>query len=314
MNTKRYSILVVVMLWITWSCNQDQEPPVNPFDGQVVNQDTVSIDIINPEPASIAGIYQNILKPTCANSGCHDGTFEPDYRTLNSAYNTLVNQVPVKNDGLYTYRVDPFNPSKSALMARLKGWLTPSMPIQIEPDSDWPQKKDQFINDIQTWINNGAPDLMGNVRTLQYPAPQLLGAGADLGGQWIARSGETGFLIMPKDATGVRFYFAFQHQELPPQQFGYNKIAFSANPNSFVGAELRDLQILSTPRYERGFYGTNVPFTHFIDLDPSLIFDLGQTQWYFRVYVQDTHNPVTEIPTDNGIFYIKSYMSFRWAE
>ena len=308
------SIWWMVCLWAIISCNQDQEPPDNPFDGQIVNQDTVSIEIINPEPASIAGIYQNVLKPTCANSGCHDGTFEPDYRTLHSAYNTLVNQEPIKNDGNYTYRVMPYNASKSVLMARLKGWLNPSMPIQIEPDSDWPQKKDQYIRDIETWINSGAPDLMGNVRTVNYPAPELVGAGADLGGQWMNRSGETGFLIMPKDATGVRFYFAFQHQDLPPDQFGYNKIAFSGNANSFDGAVQQDLHILVTPRYERGFYGNIVAYTHYMDIDPSVVFDLNQAQWYFRVYVQDTHNPVTEIPTDNGIFYIKSYMSFRWAQ
>ena len=137
---------------------------MNPFDGQVVNQDTVSLHIINPEPNSIAGIYQNVLKPTCANSGCHDGTFEPDYRTLNSAYNTLVYQTPIKNDGNYSFRVEPYNAQGSILMARLRNMVTPSMPIQIEPDSDWPQKKDQYINNIQTWINNGAPDIMGNVR------------------------------------------------------------------------------------------------------------------------------------------------------
>lgn len=314
MKYTQICIALVAMTTLVYSCTTTEDPPVNPFDGQVVNQDTVSIEIINPEPTSIAGIYQNVLKPTCANSGCHDGTFEPDYRTLNSAYNTLVHQAPIKNDGNYTYRVEPFNASKSALMARLKGWLTPSMPIQIEPDSDWPQKKDQYINDIQTWINNGAPDMMGNVRAVNYPAPELLGAGADLGGQWMPRSGETGFLVMPKDATGVRFYFAFHHDDLDPMDLTYNKVSFSANANTFNGAQQMDLQVLSSPRYERGFYGDIVAYTHFIVIDPSQVFDLGQEQWYFRVYVQDAHNPVTEIPTDNGIFYIKSYMSFRWAE
>ena len=306
-------ILLIISLIILHGCEPSEEP-VNPFDGQVVNQDTVGIVITNPEPASIAGIYQNVFKPTCANSGCHDGTFEPDFRTLNSAYNTLVNQVPIKNDGNYNFRVEPYNAQKSTIMARLRGLLTPSMPIQIEPDSDWPQKKDQYINNIQTWINNGAPDMMGNVRTISYPAPELLGAGAALGGAWMSRNGETGHLIMPRDATGVRLYFAFSHETLMPEDLLFNKISFSDNANSFGGATQESLSILDTPRMERGFYGNIVPYTHYIDIDPATTFDLNQEQWYFRVYVQDDQNPVTEIPTDNGIYYIKTYMSFRWAE
>lgn len=305
-------IFIFAALW--WPGCKSEDEPVNPFDGQVVNQDTVGFEIIDPESTSIAGIYQNVLKPTCANSGCHDGTFEPDYRTLNSAYNTLVNQVPIKNDGNYSYRVEPYNAQKSVIMARLRGLLTPSMPIQVEPDSDWPQKKDQYINDIQTWINNGAPDMMGNVRTINYPKPELLGTGATLNDQWMMRSGGSGPIVMPVNATGVRLYFAFRHDALMSQELLYNKISFSANANSFGGSTQRDLQILGSPRYERGFYGEIVAYTHYIDIDPASEFDAGQEQWYFRVYVQDDQNPVTEIPTDNGIYYIKSYMSFRWAK
>jgi hypothetical protein len=291
----------------------DTTEPVNPFDGQTVNQDTVGFEIVNPEPTSFAGIYQNVLKPTCANVGCHDGTFEPDYRTIGSAYNTLVYQVPIKNDGNYTFRVEPFNTQRSAIMARLNGLLTPQMPIQLEPDSDWPEKKAEYISHIQTWISNGAPDITGNIRQANHPAPVLLGAGASENDQWMERSGGTGPLLMPGSATNVRLYFAFGHDELPPQELTYNKIIFSSVPDMIQGAQEMSLQILASPRYERGFYGELVGYTHYIDIDPTG-FDHQAGQWYFRVYVQDEQNPVTEIPTDNGIYYIKNYMSFRWAE
>jgi hypothetical protein len=291
------------------ACNEPDA--VNPFDGQVVNQDTVQLEILDPEPNSIAGIYQNIFKPTCANVGCHDGTFEPDYRTLGSTYNTLVYQVPIKNDGNYTYRVEPYKPETSVIMGRLNNLLTPVMPIQVEPGSDWPEKKDEYIGNIRTWISNGAPDMMGNIRQINYPAPILLGAGAEASGQWMARSGGTGPLIMPA-VTQVRLYFAFKHDELMPEELQYNKIVFSDDANAFGGAE-QSLQILPSPRSERGFFGEFVDFTHYIDINP-MEFDAQQEQWFFRVYVQDDQNPVTEIPTDNGIFYIKSYMSFRWQE
>jgi len=309
----RIVLICIVSFFLLLSGCEKDEDPVNPFNGPVVNQDTVGFVIVNPEPASFAGIYQNILKPTCANVGCHDGTFEPDYRTLGSAYNTLVNQVPIKNDGSYTYRVEPFNPQRSVIMARLNNLLTPQMPFQIEPDSDWPQKKDEYINHIRTWITNGAPDIMGNVRQINYPAPVLLGAGASESNIWMARSGGTGPLIMPDSVSNVRLYFAFRHDELQPQELQYNRIIFSTNPD-VKGAQELPLQILASPRYERGFYGEIVAYTHYIDINPEADFDHNEEQWFFRVYVQDDQNPVTEIPTDNGIYYIKSYMSFQWAE
>lgn len=292
----------------------DKSEPVNPFDGQVVNQDTVGFEITQAEPTSFAGIYHNVLKPTCANVGCHDGTFEPDYRTLGSAYNTLVYQTPIKNDGNYTYRVEPFNPQRSAIMARLHGTLAPQMPIQVEPDSDWPEKKSQYIINIQTWISNGAPDITGNIRQINYPAPVLLGAGATDAGLWIERNGGTGPLIIQNDATDIRLYFAFRHDEISPQEFQYNRIIFSSNPNEPSGALELPLNILGSPRYERGFYGDVVAYTHYIDINPAMDFEQEVPQWFFRVYVQDTQNPVTEIPTDNGIYYIKSYMSFTWSQ
>lgn len=294
------------------ACNEDV--PENPFDGQEIHQDTVSLEIINPEPNSFAGIYHNILKPTCSNVGCHDGTFEPDYRTLGSAYNTLVYQVPIKNDGQYTYRVEPFNSQSSVIVARLKGLLTPAMPFEVEPDSDWPAKKNEYISTIETWINNGAPDIMGNVRQINYPAPVLLGAGGTHSDVWLSREGGTGPIAMPPTGSIVRLYFAFSHEYLMPDQLQYNKVAFSDNPDDFDGALQRPLQILGIPRMERGFYGGFVSYTHYIEINPSAEFDVQVAQWYYRVYIQDDHNPVTEIPSDNGIFYIKSYMSFRWTE
>lgn len=302
-----YGVCLVVVLWS--ACKEDV--PDNPFEGQIAHQDTVDINIVSPEPASIAGIYQNILRPTCANVGCHDGTFEPDYRTLGSAYNTLVYQTPIKNDGNYTYRVEPYQPSRSVLMARLRNQITPAMPIQVDPGSDWPQKMNEYIQHIETWISQGAPDITGSVRQIGYPTPELMGAGMTISDQWVDRLGVTGPIAMPSGTVQCRLYLAFHHDQMDPALFAYNKVAFSSNPNSFAGAIERDLQILATPRMETGFYGNVVAYTHYIDLQPMGDFDVQQDQWYFRAYVQDDQNPVTILPGDNGIFYVKSYMSFR---
>ena len=82
------------------SCTKDEKNPFDDLDN-FPPEDTTQIE--NVDPASFVGLHQNIFKPTCANSGCHDGTFEPDFRTIESSYNTLVLHTIVKNNPAETY-------------------------------------------------------------------------------------------------------------------------------------------------------------------------------------------------------------------
>jgi hypothetical protein len=84
----KYGFWLLAMVGLL-SC-QKNEVPENPFNNYTPNQDTVKFIYQDPDSFSIAGLYTYIFKPTCANVGCHDGTFEPDFRTLESAYNSLV--------------------------------------------------------------------------------------------------------------------------------------------------------------------------------------------------------------------------------
>jgi len=66
------------------SCTKSTGVVDNPYDKIVRNVDTVVTT--EPDPASLEGIHKNIFVKTCANSGCHDGTFEPDFRTAESSF------------------------------------------------------------------------------------------------------------------------------------------------------------------------------------------------------------------------------------
>jgi hypothetical protein len=304
-------IAFYILLIAVFSACQEEDTGINPFDNIVNNQDTVKLNILDADPNSIAGIYQNVLKPTCANVACHDGVFEPDFRTIESAYNTLVFQEPIKNNGDYLYRVEPFKPDASVIIARLENIISPQMPFTVEPDSDWNEKRTEYIQNIKTWIANGAPDIAGNIPTEVYPKPILLGAGAYVNSIWQQRAGGSGALQISRSASIIDFYFSFNHEFLDSEDLTYNKIGFSDNPNNFDSIPLLDLQILQTPLVERGFYGDDVLYTHKISINPNSDIDPNKDLWYFRVYIQDDVNPVTEIPTDNGIYYIKNYMSFE---
>ncbi len=116
------------------------------------------------DPTSIAGLHQNIFLPTCANSGCHDGTFEPDFRTVQSSYNTLVNHPVIKNDAANSFalRVVPGDPEASQLVARVTYDIDGNsgiMPLAVEPDSDYPAMREEYIQNIKDWIAAGAENL-----------------------------------------------------------------------------------------------------------------------------------------------------------
>ena len=290
------------------SCYKEAENAPNPFEEQLVNQDTVNFELLDIDPTSIAGLYQNIFGPTCANVGCHDGTFEPDFRTIESSYHSLVYQTPIKNDGSLTYRVDPGNPNQSALLNRIAGAIPPQMPIEIEPDSEWATKSAEFTQNIRTWIQNGALDLSGNEPQSDYIVPSLLGVVAKLDGELLFRLNGFGPLLIPDSLSTVEMYFAFDPFN-DPESFITNELTLGYGIDEFTEDISMTMEILDNPIGEYGLYGEAIFFTHKVELDFE---NLGLTDdhVFMRVKVQESSRPVIEIPTNEGLYYIKEYMSF----
>lgn len=298
-----------------WSCKEGT--PDNPFDEQPSTVvETPTLEELNP--TSFEGLHANIFKKTCANSGCHDGTFEPDFRTIESAYNTLVYHPIIKNDlqGTYEYRVIPGNADQSQLMARLTFDIDGNsgvMPLNVEPDSDWEAKSADYIKNVRDWIQEGAKDVFGNGPTLGSSLPQMQGVRAR-NTNWFPRAdGGQGALRIPQIITSVDVYFAFSDEETEARDFGENKIRFSQNFDDFENATELSLEVLSSPLNEVGYYGDNVDYTHKISINPHDFTSLGEVA-YFRVYVKDADNPITEIPSNGGAFYIKTYFSLTIIE
>lgn len=153
---KKLTFLLPIIL--LFACNKNAS--TNPFT-EVPDPNGETENPIELEPTSLAGLHQNIFKPTCANSGCHDGTFEPDFRTIEGTYNTLVNHPIIKNDpgNTFTFRVVPGNVEASQLVARVTYDIDGNsgiMPLAIDPDSDYAAKKEEYIQNIKDWISAGA--------------------------------------------------------------------------------------------------------------------------------------------------------------
>ena len=148
----------VISLCTFYACQKDH---VNPYDEQELPDNSLDSNAVNLDPTSFDGLHANIFSKTCARSGCHDGTFEPDFRTIESSYNTLVNHPIIKNDlsGTYEVRVKPGNPGQSVLVARLTFDIDGNsgiMPLIVDTGSDWVEKKEAYIQNVKDWIQNGA--------------------------------------------------------------------------------------------------------------------------------------------------------------
>ena len=96
--------------------------------------------------ATFTSIQSEVFSPTCATSGCHGGSQNPNL-SAGQAYNNLVNQASAQNPSMM--RVKPGDSNNSYLMKKLTGDGTSVMP----PSGQLTQSK---IDSIALWINTGA--------------------------------------------------------------------------------------------------------------------------------------------------------------
>lgn len=176
----RHFLIITLLGMVALGACKKNNRPENPFDDPK-NNPPVNTGPTDPlSLANFAGLHRQIFKPTCSNSGCHDGTFEPDFRTIESAYNTMVYQPVIKNNpaGNFLYRVLPGNAINSVLHERVVvdiDGISGIMPLSVDPQSDWPAKKTEYIAAIVAWINGGALDMFGNPPVNGPANPRLQG-------------------------------------------------------------------------------------------------------------------------------------------
>ncbi|MCB1128570.1 MAG: hypothetical protein KDM81_18890 [Verrucomicrobiae bacterium] len=101
-------------------------------------------------PATFAGIQNAVITPTCAQSGCHDGTSRPNMSPA-VAYGALVNR-PSSTEFDY---IKPGKPDSSYLYLKITGdsrIIGDRMPKERAPLSP------ATIDSIRAWIAAGALD------------------------------------------------------------------------------------------------------------------------------------------------------------
>jgi hypothetical protein len=313
MKLELFYFLVLVLILGLMACTED--PPENPFNSDVTNGvDTIHTDTINYPNNSLVGLQNNVFSPTCANSGCHDGTFEPDFRTIESTYNTLIYHPIIKNDplGSYKWRVVPYDADRSILMARLSFDIDGQsgiMPLE-SGDSDWDLNSERYIEDVRSWINNGAPDVLGNTYSPVDNSPSINGVSSSVNGATLSRAdGGAGPLMNLIGNRRMEIYFSIHDDNTTDGELTNLKVEFSRGPVFFNDSISLNLSPLPSNFTGVGYGEEVVEYNFMTALDYDLDTLFNTSQVYMRVFANDGVNPTVQAPSETSARYIRRYFS-----
>ncbi len=297
--------LVVLVLVVIHSCKKDPLPH-NPYDDINYGSTTPATP---PDPNSIVGIHKNILLTRCAKSGCHDGNFEPDFRTVESSYSTLVYHRIVKNspDTAFTFRVVPFDTAKSVLHERLTNCCFVNIDDRMPQDIIGVPLQKNYIDNIVNWIMGGAKDMFGTVPSYPNTAPKILYYYATDPTYTLNYGADTNRMdsifynpfLMPNNTT-LNLAFFVSDDSTSVANMLVNTLKISTKPDDFTSA-------LSFPA-TYVYINSNTQF-HMVTLNTGSL--PNSDTLFFRYFINDGDQPTnTQFPTDNLVFQYKTYYSF----
>jgi hypothetical protein len=301
-SSLKYWLLACLLVFLASSCKKEVIPPDNPYDD--IDYGNTGGSEYNPDPETITGIYELILRRKCSLPGCHDGHFEPDFRSIQTSWSTLVYQTPVKNtaDSAFDYRVLPGDADNSMLMHRL---TTGDAQLQRMPATGSYLSTDQLDN-IRTWINDGAKDMFGNAPGMPNSEPLIQGFVAFNQGftQQIDRT-ENRLDSLPYNPFKVSIDSTFnivvvvEDDITPVNMLQVNQLKLSLDKDNFSGAAVKQATFINFPGF--AFWVTSV--------NPAT-FSIGDTV-YMRYYVNDGSQPQdTEFPRTDLPDPYKTYAAF----
>lgn len=300
--------LLLGILVLFQACEKEVVKPDNPFDAIDRGNNGNANDTVNP--ASLLGIHRNIFIPKCAMPACHDGTFEPDFRSLQSSFSTLVYHPIIKNNdaGTFEFRIIPFDPAKSVLFERITNCCFVNENDRMPQDNIGTPLPQADINNIRTWIENGAPNQNGVVATPPDREPVFP--------FYLARSSNyltnldtvtnrvdgtiTSPFKVPESMDLIRILVFIEDDWTPLSQMQYNKLYLSTSMNDF-----------SNP------IEANATFLNFPPLPQAWMVSLNVTnlplnqQIFMRYNANDGGRPFnTQFPKNSTNDLFKHYWSF----
>ena len=159
---RKFLFFALIMSFVLINCTED-DFPLNPYDGIDYGNTTLVIDTVSS--TSFVKLHRDVLGPSCNVMGCHDGSFEPDFRTVQSAYNTLVYHTIIKNNLAedFTYRVVPGDTGLSVLHERLTNCCFVNTNDRMPQDNIGNALPEADLDAVTAWILEGAKDITGAI-------------------------------------------------------------------------------------------------------------------------------------------------------
>lgn len=300
----RITLLVIVVAWVAGinGCTKPgNDAPHNPFE-DIVRNDTTATEI-SVDSLTITYLHQKVLAPRCALPGCHVGNFEPDFRTPQSSFSTMVYAYINKNNAAkqYMYRVIPYNKDSSVLYQRITNCCFVNNNDRMPQDNIGVPLPDSSIRVIENWIQNGARDMFGNVAKRPNGEPFLQYYYAlDASYQAMSKRLDDVPYNPLEVATSVStFYIAVApvDDSTPLANLINNKLKISLKQNDFSQAwEVPAVFVPQGPAW-------------IATINPQL-YPANDTL-YMRYYVNDgTHAQDTEFPRNDQVEPFKLFWSF----
>ncbi|TVR76262.1 MAG: hypothetical protein EA412_14030 [Chitinophagaceae bacterium] len=324
LNIYTVFLLLSLMIFTIQACKKEEkvidrilpEVPFNPYD--TIDYGNINIDPIIPDSNTFAFLQQKVFSVKCANPACHDGTFEPDFRTISSSYNTLVYHPVFKNtpDEFYTYRVVPGDTTNSWLWDRVTtdDPVLGKMPL-YDTLENWQ------LTSIKNWILQDAKDVFGNSPDFTGYKPGFFGNLAYIPALNNMRVDTIRYqdiffypFIVPQNVD-LQIWIGLYEQNvagdfLPGSGLGHNKVKYSVNsPNNFSNAMELNLNKQFTPFFAPSLFGADLPYFHYFTLNTGQ-FQVGDIV-YIRSYVsKQGGSTIYEVPGQDDQPYLFSYFSF----
>lgn len=297
-----------LMFFTVSSCKKEEIVPENPFDKINYGDDTPQADTLNS--VTLAGLHRNLFVTKCAVPGCHDGNFEPDFRTVQSSYSTLVYAPIIKNNDAneFTYRVIPFDTANSVLYERITNCCFVNADDRMPQDNIGTGLPQADIDKVAQWIMNGAKNTDGEVATRPDLEPTFTfyyAANSDYTVEYSAVNNRVDSLIfnpfkIPNGEQSFVFVAAVSDDITPVSQLQYNQLYVSDQKDNFSSAFQYQGTLVNVPG-QGPLWIVVVPLS---GINPGV-------QYYMRYYTNDGQHPNnTEFPTNTTVDAYKTYWSF----
>jgi hypothetical protein len=299
---RKFLFFALIMSFVMMNCTED-DFPINPYDGIDYGDTTLVVDTVSS--TSFVKLHRDVLGPSCNVMGCHNGSFEPDFRTVQSAYNTLVYHTIIKNNLAedFTYRVVPGDTGLSVLHERLTNCCFVNTNDRMPQDNIGNALPEADLDAVAAWILEGAKDITGAIPNKPNNLPNV---------QYFLVMNATYDSTYSENRIGGLFYNPF----LMPNNEQVNFI-FRVKDDQTLARDML-LNQLSISEYSDDF--SNAIMASAITFEQTnkvwllsfntAILQIGKT-YFMRYTINDGDNPTnTTYPNNQTSFVYKNIWSF----